>query len=75
MTRRNRRVTLRWIFAILIMFGVATACDDATTHADDGSPEGVRVQKYGDCLIFTHDTAQGASVTAWCSPGIQLVPR
>lgn len=72
MTRRNRRVTLRWLFAILVMFGVAVACNAPQPEADDGAPDGVRVQHMTDsysgrpCVVFTHDTAYGPSIAVWC---------
>lgn len=71
-TRRNRRVTLRWLFVIIAMFAVAVACNTPQPEADDGAPDGVRVQQFHDsysgrpCVIFTHDTSQGASIAVWC---------
>lgn len=58
---------------VVLAIGLSGACGGATTRADDGGLQDVKVQKYGDCLVFTHDTMQGASIAVWCSPGIQLV--
>lgn len=68
----RRRLILAGLGAVLAG-GLIGACGGAATRADDGGPQDVRVQKYGDCLLFTHDSMQGASIAVWCSPGIQLV--
>jgi hypothetical protein len=65
------------MYAILAMFGIAVACSAPQPQADDGWPDGVRVQTFLDprhasgaliryCVVVTHDTAQGASVAVSC---------
>lgn len=72
MSRRNRRVVLRWWLVIAGFAGLVVACAPEP-NADDGQPENVRVQMYEDprsggktCLVFTHDTGQGASIAVSC---------
>ncbi|ATN88959.1 hypothetical protein SEA_SCHATZIE_147 [Mycobacterium phage Schatzie] len=70
MSRRNRRAALRWIFVMLAFFGLTVACAPEP-RADDGAPEGVRIQTFdiraGYCIVATHDTSQGASIAMWCT--------
>lgn len=58
-----------WLFLLVIGVGVSCA------QADDGpAPEGVRIQtvpnplnpNHSSCVVFTHDTAQGASIAVMC---------
>lgn len=62
-----------------LLVAIASCSAPSTPKADDGSPEGVRVQHYKDprpggkdCLVFTHDTfmtgygSAGASIAVVC---------
>lgn len=73
---KPRQLYRRLILAglgVVLLGTLIGSCAATPTHADNGGPQDVRVQKYGDCLLFTHDSMQGASIAVWCSPGIQLV--
>jgi hypothetical protein len=56
------------------ILGIGLAACASPASSDTGSPEGVRIQRYTDptdgrvCLVFTHDTAQGASIAVDCTP-------
>ncbi|WP_153992716.1 hypothetical protein [Acinetobacter baumannii] len=55
---------------MLAFFGLTVACAPEP-RADDGAPEGVRIQTFdiraGYCIVATHDTSQGASIAMWCT--------
>ncbi|MBF6326477.1 hypothetical protein IU451_28675 [Nocardia cyriacigeorgica] len=60
--------------AVLLFAAVGLVACSAGANSDHGGPKDVRVQKYRDpdtgrsCLIFTHDTMQGASIAVDCQP-------
>ncbi|WP_043654575.1 hypothetical protein [Nocardia thailandica] len=74
MTTRTR--TAAAVLAVIASAGVGVA----VANSDTGSPNGVRVQRYTDqgtgrrCLVFTHDTAQGASIAVDCFAGAVTQP-
>ena len=70
LNRRSSRKVLSWLYVLVAVGGISIACAPEPA-ADDGSPDGVRIQTFdiraGYCIVATHDTAQGASVAMWCT--------
>jgi hypothetical protein len=55
---------------IVVTASIGLGSCAAVAESDSGGPQGVRVQHVTDsgrsCLVFTHDTAQGASLAVDC---------
>jgi hypothetical protein len=60
----------KWLTAMAVLACLGLGSCSAVANSDGGGPKEVRVQHYQDagrdCLIFTHDTMQGASVAVDC---------